>query len=128
MIGHLRGSIHRLDIGEVQVDVQGVGYRVTVPLESWDRFPEGEIAMVWVSTYVREDRLELFGFAARIGRTLFEEYLKLDGVGPKLALELCSVPRGILLQAIAKKDSGVLTEVKGVGKKTAEKVLLELTT
>lgn len=126
MIGHLRGSVHRLDIGEVQVDVQGVGYRLAVPLETYERLPEGEVAMVWVSTYVREDRLDLFGFADRIGRTLFEEFLKLDGVGPKLALELCSVPRSMLLQAVAKKDSSILTDVKGVGKKTAEKVLLEL--
>lgn len=126
MIGHLRGSIHRLDLGEVHVDVQGVGYRVTVPLETWERLPEGEVAMVWVSSYVREDRLDLFGFADRTGRTLFEEFLKLDGVGPKLALELCNVPRSLLQQAVAQKDASILTDVKGVGKKTAEKVLLEL--
>jgi holliday junction DNA helicase RuvA len=127
MIGHLRGSIHRLDVGEVHVDVQGVGYRVQVPLETWERLPEGEMAMVWVSTYVREDRLDFFGFADRSGRTLFEEFLKLDGVGPKLALELCSVPRSMLHQAATQKDPSILTDVKGVGKKTAEKILIELT-
>lgn len=126
MIGHLRGSIHRLDLGEVQVDVSGVGYRVTVPVEVWDKLAEGEAAMLWIFTYVREDRLELYGFSDRSGRTLFEEFLKLDGIGPKMALELCNVPRSLLRQAVSDDDHAVLTDVKGIGKKTAEKLLVEL--
>ncbi len=126
MIGHLRGSIHRLDVPEVQVDVGGVGYRVTVPLQTWDELKEGEQAMLWISSYIREDRFDLYGFPDRTGRTLYEEFLKLDGIGPKMAMELCNVPRSLLLRAVTDEDFGILNNVKGVGKKTAEKLLVEL--
>lgn len=126
MIGHLRGSIHRLDVPEVHVDVSGVGYRVTVPLQTWDELKEGEPAMLWIFSYVREDRFDLYGFPDRAGRTLFEEFLKLDGIGPKMAMELCNVPRSLLLRAVTDEDFSILTDVKGVGKKTAEKLLVEL--
>jgi len=126
MIAHLRGAIHRLDPGEVSVDVQGVGYRVSVPVDVWEQLEEGQPAMLWISTYVREDRLELFGFSDRGGRTIFEEFLKISGIGPRMGLELCAVPRSLLLQATDQEDSRMLSNVKGVGKKTAEKLLLEL--
>ena len=115
-----------MQTGEVSVDVQGVGYRVTVPMDTWDQLEEGAMHMLWISLYLREDRLELFGFADRTGRTLFEEFIKKQGVGPKLALELCSVPRSLLLQAVHEQDDRILTSVKGIGKKTAEKLLLDL--
>jgi Holliday junction DNA helicase RuvA len=126
MIAHLRGSILKLNPGEVHIDVDGVGYRVTVPLDVWDNMEEASQHMLWISSYVREDRFELFGFADRTGRTLFEEFLKKQGVGPKLALELCAVPRTLLLQAIHEQDDRLLTSVKGIGKKTAEKLLIDL--
>lgn len=126
MIAHLRGSIHRLDPGEATVDVGGIGYRVSVPLPVWEGLEEGAQAMLWISTYVREDRLDLYGFADRAGRTLFEEFIKLSGIGPKTALELCAVPRDLLQQAVDREEPGLLTNVKGVGKKTAEKLLVEL--
>ncbi len=126
MIAHLRGAVHRMDPGEVTVDVAGIGYRLTVPLDVWEKLNEGETRMLWTSTYVREDRFDLFGFLDRAGRTLFEEFLKLDGVGPRMALELCNVPRSFLLQATQQNDVSLLTSIKGVGKKTAEKLLVEL--
>lgn len=115
-----------MDPGEVTVDVAGVGYRVTTPLDVWDKLEEGETRMLWTTTYVREDRFDLFGFLDRAGRTLFEEFIKLDGVGPRMALELCGVPRSFLLQAMTENDIRMLTSIKGVGKKTAEKLLVEL--
>jgi holliday junction DNA helicase RuvA len=126
MIAHLRGSIHKLDIGTVTVDVQGVGYLVATPIDVWDTLEEGMQTMLWVSTYVREDRFDLFGFNDRAGRTLFEEFLKLPGVGPKMALELCAVPRSLLLEAAQFDDPARLANIKGVGKKTAEKLVVEL--
>ncbi|MBI1812599.1 Holliday junction branch migration protein RuvA [Candidatus Peregrinibacteria bacterium] len=126
MIAHLRGTVHKLETGEVTVDVQGVGYRAAVPLDVWGTLDEGQPAMLWISTYVREDRFELYGFADRAGRTLFEEFLNLPGIGPRMALELCAVPRGFLLEAATSRNSQALTSIKGVGKKTAEKLLLEL--
>lgn len=126
MISHLRGTVHKMDPGEAAVDVAGVGYRVSMPLDIWDELKEAEPRMLWISTYVREDRLELFGFADLDGRTLFEELIKLAGIGPKLGLELCAVPRGLLRQAMDENNVSLLTSIKGVGKKTAEKLLVEL--
>lgn len=126
MIAHLRGPIHKLDHGEVTVDVNGVGYRVSVPTSVWEDLKEAETRMLWIATYIREDRFDLFGFADRNGRTLFEAFLNIPGVGPRIALELCSVPRDLLLLAITKEDTKLLSTVKGVGKKTAETLLVEL--
>jgi Holliday junction DNA helicase RuvA len=126
MIAHLRGTVHKLDPGEMTIDVAGVGYRVMVPVDLWDESMEGDVRMLWTSSYIREDRFDLYGFRDRGGRTLFEEFLKLDGVGPKMAMELLSVPRSLLQQAMVESNVSLLTSIKGVGKKTAEKLLLEL--
>lgn len=126
MIAHLRGTVHKLDPGEVTVDVGGVGYRVIVPLDVWDGMEEAKPAMLWISSYIREDRFDLFGFGDRAGKTLFEEFLKLAGVGPKMALELSGVPRSLLRQACDEQNPALLQNIKGVGKKTAEKLIVEL--
>ena len=126
MLAHLRGTVHKMDPGETTVDVGGVGYRVSVPLDVWDDMKEAEPRMLWVSTYIREDRFDLFGFSDRDGQMLFEELIKLSGIGPKLGLELCAVPRSLLKQAMEEQNVTLLTSIKGIGKKTAEKLLLEL--
>lgn len=126
MISHLRGGIQKLDPGEVSIDVAGVGYRVLVPLDVWDELKEGETRMLWISLYLREDRLELYGFLNRNGRELFEELLKISGIGPRMAVEILSVPRSMLMHAVTQEDSKILSGIRGVGKKTAEKLLLEL--
>jgi Holliday junction DNA helicase RuvA len=82
MIATLRGTVHKMDIGEVIVDVQGVGYKVTVPVDVWDGLQEAEQTMLWVSTYVREDRFDLYGFRDRAGRTMF------DGVKKQIHFQL----------------------------------------
>ncbi len=126
MFAHLRGTIGKGALGDVSIDVGGVGYRLAVPLDTWDTLTDGETAMVWVSTYVREDRFDLFGFIDEATRTLFEELTQISGIGPRTGLELCGVPRGLLLKAIQENDHTPLTSVKGIGKKTAEKLLVEL--
>jgi len=126
MIAHLRGTVLKGMPGELSVDVQGVGYRVSVPVNVWDEVREGEETLLWISTYVREDRLELFGFADAETRLLFEQCIGMSGVGPKMGMELCAVPRGILLQAVNENDPAILRNIKGVGGKTAEKLLVEL--
>ena len=126
MIAHLCGTVARQNPGEVTVDVGGVGYRVAIPLDVWEKIDESAKQKLWVSTYVREDRLDLFGFLDRAGRTLFEQFLALDGIGPRMALELCNVPRNLLGSAVDSADPGLLTSIKGVGRKTAEKLLVEL--
>ncbi|MDD5623397.1 MAG: Holliday junction branch migration protein RuvA [Candidatus Peribacteraceae bacterium] len=126
MIAHLRGTILKLAPGEVTVDVGGVGYRVAVPTDVWGDLQEGTERKIEIFTYVREDRFDLFGFPDRKGRALFARLLDIPGVGPKTALEICAVPRGLIGQAIREQDPALLTAIKGIGKKTAEKLLLEL--
>ncbi len=126
MIAHLHGTVTRHRTGEVTMDVNGVGYRVAVPLDVWEQLEEGAVAKLWIFTYVREDRFDLFGFLAQHSRTLFEELLNIPGIGPRTALEICSVPRSLIGMAIREQDPATLTAIKGIGKKTAEKLLLEL--
>jgi Holliday junction DNA helicase RuvA len=126
MIAHLRGVITRLDPGEVTVDIGGVGYRVFVPLDVWERVAEGNPQRLWTFTYVREDRFDLYGFLDQGTKLLFEELLNVSGIGPRTALELCGVPRSLLSLAVAKEDPAPLTSIRGIGRKTAEKILLEL--
>lgn len=126
MIGHVRGVITKGTPGDASVDVGGVGYRVHLPLPDWDQVHDGASRQIWVTTYVREDRFELFGFLEQATRTLFEELIARPGIGPRIALELCAVPRSLLLQAINEQDSALLSTVKGIGRKTAEKLLVEL--
>lgn len=113
-------------MSEVSVDVGGVGYRVAVPVDTWDVLVDGAVSTLWISTYVREDRFELFGFLDAATRTLFEELTQISGIGPRTGLELCGVPRMLLLKAIQGNDHAQLTQIKGIGKKTAEKLLVEL--
>ena len=125
MISRLRGSVLRERPGEITVDVQGVGYRVHTPLNVWESLPEGE-ATLCITSYVREDRFDLFGFTDERTRTLFEHLIEIAGIGPRTALELCGVPRSLLAQAVVEEDGSCLTSVKGIGKKTAEKLMIEL--
>lgn len=126
MIAHLRGTIGKRAPGVAVVDVNGVGYAVSMPLNDWDSVLEDTICLIHVSTYVREDRLDLYGFLDATTCALFEELIGLSGIGPKMGLELCAVPRSLLLQSIDEKDSRLLTSIKGIGKKSAEKLLVEL--
>lgn len=126
MIGYLRGTVQKEQRGEVCIDVHGVGYRVSVPANTWELLREGEERLLFISTYVREDRLDLFGFFEEHTRTLFEKLLEQPGIGPKTSLELCALPRSLLLQAIGSEDPRLLMQVKGIGKKTAEKLIIEL--
>jgi Holliday junction DNA helicase RuvA len=126
MIAHLRGTISKGAMGEATVDVGGVGYRVSVPMNTWDILEDGSTTTIWTSAYIREDRFDLFGFADAATRTLFESLIALQGIGPRMGLELCAVPRGMILQAISADDPKLLMSIKGIGKKSAEKLLIEL--
>jgi len=126
MISLLRGIITKGLPGELIVDVSGVGYAVAVPLNVWEEAKEGHELELHTVTYVREDRLELYGFLDVASKALFSSSITLAGIGPKLGLELCSVPRHLLLTSIGQQDVRLLTSIKGVGKKTAEKLLVDL--
>jgi Holliday junction DNA helicase RuvA len=126
VISHLRGTVAHRDGGSVVVDVHGVGYLVHVT--PGDRIPpRGEEVVLHTSLQVREDAMTLYGATDRATVTLFELLLTASGVGPKLALSYLATHRpDVLRSAIAGADIATLTQVPGVGKKGAERLVLEL--
>lgn len=128
MIGFLRGTLMRKNPQEILLDVSGVGYRILVPVPTFCRLGEtGSQAQLLIHTHVREDQLVLFGFATSADLELFEKLISVSGVGPKVALGVLSgIEAEELVHAIRANDLARLTRVPGVGKKTAERVILEL--
>ena len=128
MIGSLRGSLLARDVGEVLVEVGGIGYRVTVtPGTSVDLGDLGADVFVHVHHHVREDAVTLYGFATRDERSCFEALIGAHGVGPSLALAILSVHAPAQLRlALASDDLTALCLVPGVGRKTAARLLVEL--
>lgn len=126
MIAHVRGRVAHRASEFVIVDVNGVGYQVHVA--SLDRVPpRGEIVELHTSLQVREDSMTLYGFPDRTGLELFDLLLTSSGVGPKLALAALRTHRGdVLRTAIATGDVATLTSVPGIGKKSADRLVLEL--
>jgi Holliday junction DNA helicase RuvA len=129
MIGRLTGKVTQEDDGTIVVDVNGVGYELVVPLGTIGRAKTDDAGNVtfFVHTHVREDALTLFGFASEGDRLAFRTLIGVSNVGPSIAIKvLSSLPGPELGQAIARKEIGRLTAISGVGKKTAERLLLEL--
>jgi holliday junction DNA helicase RuvA len=128
MIGQLRGKLVHKKPNLVLLDVQGVGYEVHIPLTSFYELPEeGNEVMLKVHTHVREDALSLFGFCSQREKDLFLKLISISGIGPKLAVCILSGAKvEELAQAIADGNLSRLTGIPGVGRKTAERVVLEL--
>ena len=128
MIGSLRGSVlERHASGEAIVEVGGVGYRVQVPLGALAPLEPGAAAFLFTHLHVREDAMVLYGFPTRDERDTFEVLIGTTGVGPKLALAMLSVHSpGSLRRVLADDDLPALTLVPGVGKRTAQRLLVEL--
>lgn len=128
MIGRLRGVIaDRNPDGSCIVDVAGVGYEVFVPLGTLGRLPESEAITLHVHTHVREDALVLYGFAKTEDRTAFRTLLGVSNIGPKLALAIMSgMDARQLAAAIASQDKARFKGIPGVGKRTVDRLLLEL--
>lgn len=131
MIAHLTGQLREKDLRRVQrlvIDVHGVGYEVLAPLSTVYTLGEaGATVSLRIHTHVREDVLQLFGFATALEQMLFERLIGVSGVGPKLALAILSgVEPSDLVRAIRGNDLGRLTAIPGVGRKTAERLVVEL--
>jgi Holliday junction DNA helicase RuvA len=128
MIAVLRGSIAEKSPSRVVVDVGGVGYDVLVPLSTFYVLGEpGAAVTLRVHTHVREDLIALYGFITRLEQDLFERLIAINGVGPKLALAVLSgIEPAELIRAVRTQDVARLTRIPGVGKKTAERIGLEL--
>lgn len=128
MIAQVRGRLLRKEPQQAIVDVDGVGYRVAIPLSTFYRLgePGGEVTLL-THTHVREDTLALFGFLTAAEQALFERLIAVSGVGPKLALSILSgIEAPDLVAALRSSDVVRLTRIPGVGKKTAERLVLEL--
>ena len=128
MIARLSGTVLEKHPNRVVVDVAGVGYDVQVPLSTFYGLGDpGAAVTLRVHTHVREDAIALFGFASSLELDLFERLIAISGIGPKLALAVLSgIDPGELVRAIRTQDVARLTRIPGVGKKTAERIGLEL--
>ena len=128
MIARLAGTLADKTPGRIVVDVQGVGYDVQVPLSTFYVLTEpGTSVSLRVHTHVREDVIALYGFATGLEQDLFERLISISGIGPKLALAVLSgMEPPDLVRAIKGQDVARLTSIPGVGKKTAERIGLEL--
>ena len=128
MIGRLSGILLEKNPPQILLDVQGVGYELDVPMSTFYNLPAlNEKVVLHTHFVVREDAQLLYGFATHEERIAFRQLLKISGVGPKLALSVLSgLSLTDLAAAVANKEVGRLTKIPGVGKKTAERLLLEL--
>ena len=128
MIGSVRGTVlERTPLGEVLVEVGGVGYRCLVPISALPNLAPAGPAFLMTHLHVREDAMTLYGFPTREERDTFEILLTANGVGPKLALAiLTALPPSALRRAVAEDDLDALCTVPGVGKRTAQKLMIEL--
>ena len=128
MIGRLSGVLLEKNPPQVLVDVQGLGYEVDVPMSTFYNLPaNGEKVTLLTHFIVREDGQFLYGFASEAERFAFRQLIKISGIGSRMALAVLSgLSVGDLAQAIARQEVGRLVKVPGIGKKTAERLLLEL--
>jgi Holliday junction DNA helicase RuvA len=128
MIEWLSGILRFKEPQHVVIDVGGVGYGVDVPLTTYERLPEiDQTVELFIYYYVREDHVDLFGFLTREEREVFEIFINTSGIGPKTSLGiLSSVPIGDFARAVTENDLSVLTRIPGVGRKTAERLIVEL--
>ncbi len=127
MISSLSGTIHHKDTRSLVVDVSGVGYKVLVTTETALEATPSSPIFLWTHLVVRETSLELFGFLDKETLDIFELLITISGIGPKSALSILNVATPAMLrQAVASEDTTYLTRVSGIGKKNAEKIVLEL--
>ena len=128
MIALIKGKIAYKGISHVVIDTQGVGYRIFIPLTTFYELPEsGQMVTLHIHTNVKQDAINLFGFYTLQERDLFQLMISVSGIGPKIAMNILSgISANDLLQAISSGDLGKLVSIPGVGKKMAERLILEL--
>lgn len=128
MIALLTGLIAHKSPDHIVLDVNGVGYRVLIPFSTYYELPEeGGTASLHIHTSVREDAIQLYGFRTRLEKFFFQMLISVTGVGPKLGRDILSnIQPGPLAQALGQGDIQKLSAIPGIGKKTAERLILEL--
>ncbi len=128
MIGFLQGEIAARGVDECVLDVGGVGYRIACSATTMGSLPPpGQTARLWTHLHVRDDALSLFGFTSETERAMFEALIGVSGVGPKVALHICSAfTPDAFRRALVTDDIDAISAVPGIGKKTAARVVLDL--
>lgn len=127
MIGYVKGTVERIFASSVFIDVHGVGYRVYAPVSTLAHLNVGEESLLYTYMNVREDAIVLYGFLTQDEYDLFMLLIGVNGVGPKVANGILSATgTDSFRAAVANKDIGLLTKMPGIGKKTAERIVLEL--
>lgn len=127
MIGYLKGNLAFKDPTFVIMDVNGVGYEVKISLYTFSKIKDLESCLLYTHFYVKEDAQTLFGFSDKEEKSIFLQLISINGVGPNTALMInSSLTVGELKNAIANEEVGVIQKVKGIGSKTAHRIILEL--
>ena len=128
MIGRICGDVVAAEDGVLLIDVRGVGYEVAVTQSTLERLSAAKTSVeLFTHHAVRDDAITLFGFPSREERSLFRLLIRVSGIGPKLAMTMLgSLPAQVLVRCVAQGETGMLTKIPGVGKKTAERIILEL--
>lgn len=127
MIGCLIGEVFALEAPTVLLNVNGVGYEIDTPLSTFFQLQKGQKVTLWTHLVVREDAQQLYGFSEAQEKIIFRTLLKVNGVGPKMALGILStLSVELLIHTIEHDDINTLIKVPGVGKKTAERLMIEL--
>jgi len=128
MIAHLRGKLISKHPNQAIVEAAGVGYEVNISIPTFSTLPGlGTEVSLFIHTHVREDALSLFGFLRSEEKQLFEKLISVSGIGPRLAITILSgMPADAMIASIKGNNIGALTRIPGIGKKTAERMVLEL--
>ena len=127
MIGTLTGKITQLNPPELILDVNGIGYEINCPLPTFYKISESETITLYTHFQVKEDLQALYGFLTESEKKLFRELIKVNGIGPKVALAILShLEPGNLTDCISREDVDLISKTPGIGKKTAQKLIVEL--
>ncbi|MBO5307214.1 MAG: Holliday junction branch migration protein RuvA [Lentisphaeria bacterium] len=128
MIARLTGVLAESSYTQCIIDVHGVGYEVAIPLSTFDKLPQpGNEVKLYIHTQVREDAISLFGFATTDEKALFKKLIDVSGIGGKLALSVLSaMPVSTFVTAVVNGDVKALSRINGIGKRTAERMIVEL--
>jgi holliday junction DNA helicase RuvA len=127
MIGHLKGEVFFKDGNSIILDVKGIGYKVLAASDALAKARKGFSLELFIYTHVREDNISLFGFLESLDLKLFESLISVSGIGPKTAMNIFSIgDRSQIISAIATADTSFFTSVSRLGKKNAQKIIIEL--
>ena len=127
MIAMLTGRIAHKSPDHIVLDVNGVGYRVLIPFSTYYELPEEGMVSLHIHTSVREDAIQLYGFRTRLEKSFFQLLISVSGIGPKLGRDILSnIQPAALAQALSQGDIHKLSAIPGIGRKTAERLILEL--